>query len=140
MPDPNDLLACYALPSLGRDLRRYKERILRRWDEAVSKMLPDADPLTREQVRNSIPVVLDHIAAALESDAPAATQQLYDITKAHGTARYQHQFDVAELIVEYRLLRRVVVDELRIATGGGLTVTEVMALDVGIDIASSRPS
>ena len=68
-------------------------------------------------------------------DAPAATQQLYDITKAHGTARYQHQFDVAELIVEYRLLRRVVVDELRIATGGGLTVTEVMALDVGIDIA-----
>ena len=131
----NDLLACQALPSLGRNLRRYMQRILDRWNEAVKRHLPDAEPLTAQQVRNSIPKVLDQMASALESDDPRATRRLEELTQAHGQTRFHQQFDLRELFIEYRLLRRVTVEEMRVGTGGNLTVTEVMALDVGIDIA-----
>ncbi len=60
---------------------------------------------------------------------------LEEATETHGATRFHQQFDLRELVVEYRLLRRVVVDEMRIGTGGNLTVTEVMALDVGIDLS-----
>ena len=136
MPGPyDDLLTVHALPSLAANLRKVSERVVARWDQAVNRFLPDADDLTTRQVRDSIPRVLARIADALASDESGPTEVLYAESVAHGQTRYHQSFNLEELIVEYRLLRRICVEELRQATGGALTVTEVMAVDVGIDIA-----
>ena len=128
------------MPEVAAALRARLDRIVERWSDSVSRHLPDAKPLTVKQVRNSIPNVLEKIAVALESDRPEATDVLHEISSAHGVARFQEDYDVEELLVEYRLLRRAVFDELTVAAGAGgaLTLTEVLAVDMGIDIAVQR--
>src|SRR4051794_375794 len=90
LPEPvTDLLALRPMPKLAAVLRERAERIMQRWQEAVDRYLPDADPLTTKQVRNSIPTVLEKIAVALESDRPEATAVLAEVGIAHGVARFQ---------------------------------------------------
>src|ERR1700742_51009 len=119
--DPaSDLLAFTAMPDVATALRARKERVVERWNEAVKKLLPDADPLTTTQVRNSIPAVLEKIALALESDHADQTSVLAEVSTAHGMVRLQQKYDVAEVIMEYRLLRRILIEELFDASGGRL--------------------
>jgi signal transduction histidine kinase len=51
----------------------------------------------------------------------------------HGTERFHEGYNVEELIVEYRLLRRVVVEEVEAALGRRTTVEEDIALGMGVD-------
>jgi signal transduction histidine kinase len=133
-----DLLALAPMPEVAAALRARRNEIVTRWQRAVETLLPDADPLTAKQVRDSIPIVLDHLARALASDKPAETQLFFEVTQAHGVVRFQHQFNVRELIIEYRLLRRAIVDEIREKLGDGLGVVHVQAVDIGVDIAMQQ--
>src|SRR5690606_26462506 len=109
-------LALRPMPQLAQDLRDRRDAIVRAWSELVTTHLPDADPLTMGQVRDSIPVVLDKIAEALEHPSLEATRTLSQISQGHGIARSQVRFAIDEFITEYRLLRYVVLDQ--IADGG----------------------
>ena len=142
-PDPRqdptvDLLASGSMPQAAALLRGRIDSIVRRWNEAVKEHLPDADPLTAKQVRTSIPAVLEKIALALESSDPGATNVLLEVGTAHGVARFQQNYDVTELLSEYRLLRRIVFEELHAAEGRPLGPDEVMAVNMGIDAAMQR--
>jgi len=105
-PETTDLLALRARPELAAALRARQERIVQRWTAAVEKHLPDADPLTVKQVRNSVPVVLEKIALALETADSSGAAVLEEVGNAHGVARFQQHYDVEEVLIEYRLLRR----------------------------------
>lgn len=133
-----DPLARRASPELARALRSRASRVVERWTEAVEKYIPDADPLTFKQVRNSIPAVLEKIAQALESDSPEATLVLEEIGTAHGVARSQEHYEIDELLLEYRLLRRIVFDEIQAAGGEGLSFGDATPVNIGIDIALHR--
>jgi signal transduction histidine kinase len=138
-PDPaSDLLSITAMPEVAAALRARATEIVRRWDAAVNHHLPDADPLTIKQVRDSIPAVLEKIAAALESDTADATAVLADVSTAHGVARFQENYNVEELITEYRLLRRIVLEEIALARGGSLTPVQSVVVDMAIDVALQR--
>jgi signal transduction histidine kinase len=126
------------MPEVAAALRSRSERIVKLWTRAVEKYLPDADPLTAKQVRNSIPNVLEKIALALESGRPEETEVLTEVGTAHGVARFQQQYKVEEVIIEYRLLRRIVFDELYAASAGNLTFLEAVAVDMAIDVALQR--
>jgi hypothetical protein len=99
-----ETLAQYAMPELAAAVRQRAGSILERWAAGVEQALPDADPLTRNQVRNSIPIVLEQLAKAIESNHPHETATLLELTKAHGVSRFHQAFDITEVIVEYRLL------------------------------------
>lgn len=137
-PQTIDLLTLRPMPELAAHLRERIPRIVERWAEAVERHLPDADPLTVKQVRDSIPAVLDKIALALETTGPEASVVLAEVSTAHGVTRFQAHYKIEELITEYRLLRRVTFDELLAASDGRLTCVEVAAVDVGIDTAMQR--
>jgi signal transduction histidine kinase len=139
LPEPvTDLLALRPMPHLAAALRSCAGRIMDRWNEAVNRFLPNADPLTTKQVRNSIPTVLEKIAVALESDQPEATAVLAEVGLAHGVARFQQQYEIEEVLVEYRLLRRIVFDELQQASDPPIDFSHVIAVDMGIDTALQR--
>jgi signal transduction histidine kinase len=133
-----DLLALRAMPEVAAALRARAQRIIESWTAAVERYVPDADPLTVKQVRNSIPTVLEKMALALESDRPEATGVLEEVGTAHGVARFQEHYNIDEVLVEYRLLRRIVFDELQDAVGAKLTFSDAIAVDMGIDTALHR--
>jgi len=132
-PETLDLLAYRSQPQLADILRRRIDRVIKRWTDAVERHLPDADPLTTKQVRDSIPNVLQKIASALESGRPEDTFVLAEVGVAHGVARFQQNYNIEEVLIEYRILRRVVFDELNDASGINLAFIDAIPIDMGID-------
>jgi signal transduction histidine kinase len=130
-----DLLENRSFPSIATALRERSARIVERWEKAVRDLLPGADELTLLQVRDHIPAILDQMSVALASDEPAAVQDLRTTSQSHGDVRFHQHYNVRELIIEYRLLRRIVIEETHDASGGELSLTELIALDMGIDTA-----
>jgi signal transduction histidine kinase len=121
------------MPEVAAALRERIPRIVDLWTKAVDHHIPSADPLTVKEVRNSIPSVLEKIAQALESDRPESYAILVETSVAHGITRFQENYNIEELLIEYRLLRRVTFDELHAATGGRLSYQEAVATDMAID-------
>jgi len=130
-----DLLTLQPMPKLAGALRARSERVLARWDHLVRAMLPNADALTSKEVRNSIPRILEQMAKALEADDPRPTEQLMELTKIHGSVRFHESYNLQEVIEEYRLLRRILVEEVDAAFAGVVSTREWVALDMAVDIA-----
>ena len=124
-----------AMPELAAALRQRCEAIMLQWTDAVAQNLPDADPLTASQVRDTIPIVLAQLARALESDQPTETRTYLELTTAHGATRFHQSYDIAEMVVEYRLLRRILINEMNSALHGRLSLEGHMALNTGVDLA-----
>jgi len=132
---PLDVLKEQALPEVAAALRARSSRILERWRQCVIETLPQADELTRKQFENSVPALLREIADALAASRAAPTEKLIADAPAHGTVRFHQQFNLNELLIEYHLLRRVVVEEIVEELDRPLTVVEDVGLQSGIDIA-----
>lgn len=138
-PEPTqDVLALRAMPEVAAALRSRCARIVDLWSAAVERYLPDADPLTLKQVRNSIPNVIEKMAQALESDCPEATMVLEEVGTAHGVARFQENYDVDEVLIEYRLLRRIVFDEIDSAAKGRMSFADAVPVNMAVDVALHR--
>src|SRR5581483_7868743 len=109
---PLDLLRWSAMPEAGAALRAAKQEILSRWRQAVKRALPRFDELTRRQLEDSLPDLLDSIAAALASDESATTEQLIARSPDHGLTRYHQEFSLNQLLAEYHILRRIMLEEM----------------------------
>ena len=138
MPKANpalDLLATRPFERLAVTLRDRTEAVLLTWQEMVRDVLPGADRLTLDQLRNSLPEIIEQMARALESDRPPETLELVEMTKPHGAIRFHQNYNVREVVAEYRLFRRVVVEEVWRGVGGNMELAEVTALNMAIDTA-----
>jgi signal transduction histidine kinase len=134
----SDLLSLRAMPEVAAAVRERSAGIMDKWNAAVKLHLPDADPLTNQEIRDSIPTVLEKIALALELASTDAVLVLHEVCSAHGVARFQQHYGLNELIIEYRLLRRIMMEELHDALAGRLTLVDAAAVDTGVDIALQR--
>jgi len=130
-----DLLEHRSFPDLAAALRERSGAIIERWEQAVRRLLPGVDELTFAQVRDHIPQVLSQMAEALAADRPDAAEELRARSRSHGMIRFQQHFNVRELMIEYRVLRRVIVEEVHFAAGDRLTVGDIVVLDMGVDTA-----
>ena len=132
---PLDVLKEQALPEVAAALRASADRILDRWRQSVIDTLPQADELTRKQFDNSVPALLRELADALASSKPAPTEKLIADAPVHGAVRFHQQFNLNELLIEYHLLRRVVIEEVCSHLNRPLTPVECVGLNTGIDVA-----
>lgn len=137
-PIASELLAFQAMPDLARALAIRKERIIERWQQVVQDVLPDANPLTRQEVRDSIPRVLDHLIQALEGGDPHRVSKLAETTKDHGKVRFDQAYDFHEFLTEYRILNQIVVEEVGDQLGGSFSAAQAGALVAGLDIAAEQ--
>lgn len=133
-----ELLAGRQFPELAAAVRAGKEQMIRRWESLCREALPKADRLTEPQLRDDAPEVLEFVADALESDQPKHTDNLVDVTAAHGVVRYEQNFDIRELLVEYNLLRATVLDEVIRRLGRPAEVPEQIALNAALDVMARR--
>jgi signal transduction histidine kinase len=129
------LLATRPFPKIAAALRARKGTVLRRWESAVKKLLPHADSLTLSQLRDHLPQILDQTVDTLAACHASPLNELVEMTRSHGTMRFHQQFNVQELIVEYRVLRRILVEEINKGLGGRMKVGQVIVLNMGIDTA-----
>ena len=128
-----DLLTYHAFPDLAAALRERADVIIQAWENAVRQTLPAADELTLQQLRNSLPSVLEEMADAFASTKPRDIRELIEGSKSHGTTRFHENYNVRELIVEYRLLRRIIIEQVSEALHQGLDKRSAIALNMAID-------
>jgi signal transduction histidine kinase len=130
-----DLLAYHAFPMLASAFAARKEAIIRQWEIVLVQTLPAADALTLQNLRDSIPLILQEIQDAFESDKPLVTQNLVEGRKMHGESRFQENYNIRELVVEYRLLRRVIIEQISEELEERLDTRHNVALNMAVDTA-----
>jgi signal transduction histidine kinase len=130
-----DLLTYHAFPLLASALTERKDVILQEWESAVAHTLPAADALTLKNLRDSVPLILQEIIDAFASEQPGATRDLVEGSKLHGESRFQENYNMRELVVEYRLLRRVMIEQISDVLNEKLDVQNNVALNMAVDTA-----
>jgi signal transduction histidine kinase len=131
---PDHFLEERPFPQLAAALRARGASIVRQYEDIVDSLIPAADALTRQQVRDSLPETLEQIARALEATDPREAWKLAAVSTEHGVTRFHQQYDVKQLISEFRLLRRIVSEEVTEELQRELTLPEVLALATGLDL------
>src|SRR5688572_15203699 len=98
-----DLLKYRPFPELAAAVRERKTVVTERWQKAVQETLPAAHELTLMQLRDELPLTLEAMAAALEATDPKPTKELMQQSTSHGEARYDQNYNLSELMIEYGL-------------------------------------
>ena len=133
-----DLLKFRPFPDLAAAVRSRGEVVMQRWLEVVRETLPAADELTISQVRNRLPETIELMAAALEASEPRATKELMDQALSHGETRFDQNFALSELMIEYGLLRPLLIEETALHLDRVISVEEIVALNMAVDVAARR--
>jgi signal transduction histidine kinase len=132
---PLELLKFRSIPAVAAALRASREEIVQAWQVKILSSLPSPDKLTLEQLRNSIPDLLDQIADALDSSQARETAQLLRISPEHGKFRFHQKVNLNELLIEYHFLRSTIFDHLTSTLGRPLELVEVLEVNSAIDVA-----
>jgi signal transduction histidine kinase len=135
---PIDLLAGRKFPEIASAVRAASDKIVLAWTALSRQALPTAEELTFADLRDNLPGVLEQIAQALESDQTPQSRFIGDMTAEHGVQRFDINFNLSELLQEYAILRPVVFREVAAALGKPLSMDELNALNVGLDISVRR--
>jgi len=133
-----DLLKYQPFPALAEAVRVKADVVIERWQTAVQRTLPNANELSINQLRNDLPRILLMIAEALEADEPKATKALMDEAVNHGEVRYDQNFNIGDVLIEYSLLRRLLCEEVLNQLDREMTVEELSALNLAVDVAVRR--
>jgi signal transduction histidine kinase len=133
-----DLLKFRPFPELAAAVRERTAMVISRWEAAVRETLPAAHELTVKQLMNSLPETLQQMADALAADEPKATKDLMDMATTHGETRFDQNFALGELMIEYGLLRPILTEEAADHIGRALTIEEIQALNMAVDVSSRR--
>ena len=121
-------------PELARALRAQVDSILHGWRGYSLRLMPYLDRLTVAEFENSIAIILNAIADAMESGQPGSVRNLIDHSPEHGFDRFLHHYDPHDLLAEERILRAVIITELEAALHRAPTAQEAAALHELIDI------
>ena len=104
------------LETLNSDkrLRDGQEEILRRWMDLTCQLVPAADHVARQQLRNAVPFFIEAVCTALApKSALSDANDGNHIARDHGTQRLElGEYSLSELLVEYKLLRIVIFEYL----------------------------
>ena len=133
-----DLLTTRTFPELGAALRAQAQEIFARWETLVRQTLPRADRLTFEQLRDDVPDTIEQIARSLESNRRHNVEDLLALVPMHGVTRFHQSFSLAEMLIEYDLLRAAVLDQVVGHLGRRIEADEVVGLNIALDLAARR--
>jgi signal transduction histidine kinase len=135
---PLNLLAVAAFPELAAAVRERHAAVTQRWEQIVREVLPKADELTFTQLRDDIPRVLTQIAESLERAGTRHLDDLLAMSEAHGSTRFHQDYKLNEVLLEYDLLRPILIEEIVTQIKRRLTLEEIAAVNAGIDVSARK--
>ena len=130
-----ELLKYSSFPAVSDALEKSIETIMRRWQVVVCESMPTADELTLTQLRDELPEVLGELAKTIEAEDGSHFHDLEKVSENHGQLRFHQSFDINQLLVEYGILRPIMLDEVTTELGRNLSAEETAALNMGVDTA-----
>src|SRR5262249_48190408 len=91
-------------------LREHREEILERWESSV-RALPPAEHLDRRALIDHLPHILDEIADSADAALAGADAPLpRHLPDCHAIARLHQGYDLGEVVLEYSLLRKTILE------------------------------
>lgn len=133
-----DLLTSSKFPEMAAALRARLPHVIVEWAAMVREFLPSADRLTFDQLRDDLPEVIETAAKSLESDRPSRTEDLLKLVPKHGEVRFHQSFSLAEVLIEYDMLRAVVMEQIVTHLGRKIEADEIVALCGALDVVGRR--
>ncbi|GAB4549473.1 MAG: sensor histidine kinase [Pleurocapsa sp.] len=123
---------------LGKALLAKTDTITESWIESIREDLDieSSKGLAYKSVRNSIPLVVEAIATLLSDCVEDRPQELEENSLEHGIVRAEQGYDVAEVVREYSLLRKVIFTVLEpdlVRNSGKQTLRYTTLIDSVID-------
>ena len=100
---------------LGKTLLARTETIVESWIEAIRENpnIESSKSLAYKSVRNSIPLILEALATLLSQSLTNQPQKLEKKGLEHGFVRAEQGYNIAEILYEYGLLRKVIFTVLK---------------------------
>ncbi len=100
---------------IGKILLAKTDTIVESWIETIRQDIDikSSKGLAYTSVRNSIPLVIEALASLLSDSITDKPQQLENSGLEHGFIRAEQGYDVAEIMGEYSLLRRILFATLK---------------------------
>jgi signal transduction histidine kinase len=133
-----DLLKFSPFSSVAKAIYARIETVMERWLALVKLELPSADHLTLEQLRDELPDILHELAKTLEAVDGSHFESLEEAADEHGELRFHQSYNLKEVLIEYALMRPLLIDEINTELDRHLTAEEVAAISMGIDTAVRR--
>lgn len=123
-------------------IREYKKEIIEAYASAVLSELEAARTVDRDGLVDTLPEMLDDLAEALQQGESAANpSKSARIGMKHGQVRAQQKaYSLDAVLIEYRLLRRVLFTALRQGGRPDLQTEDILhdAIDRGIESSASE--
>lgn len=110
-PNESKRMSLQNIRKLAELIEQRREELLAQWRLAVRE-LPSARHLDTPNLNDHIPVLLEELSAALHNVSEETISQtlLEGSPPVHGQQRYEHGFDILEVVAEYNILRGCVHD------------------------------
>jgi signal transduction histidine kinase len=132
---PMDLLKYRSFPEIGAAVRARATAVVEHWLQIARDNVPAAGGLTPDELRDHLGITLESIAQTLESDQPMTLSELMSKATIHGDVRFDQQYNLAELLTEYALIRPILIDQVSEHLARPMKPTEIVALNLAIDVA-----
>lgn len=132
------LLSHRPLSALADVLREQAEAITREWDGLCRQATPEINRLSYEELKDSVPAILDAIADALASDDVGAIEGLRRRSPSQGLTRFRQRYGPEQILREDALLRAVIVARCEAGLGRALEPEEATPLHTLIDLMTHQ--
>jgi signal transduction histidine kinase len=129
-----ELLGHQPSPQLAVVLRSQSDAIIAKWADRLRQAIPSLNSLPFEELKDDLPRILARIADYLESTSPEDARALLERSPSQGITRFRQNYDVRALMLEDRLLRRVIIAQVEEGLARRLDQNEQLALDTAIDV------
>lgn len=119
-------------PRLSDFLRQNEADIIAEWSSRVRSMSA-ARELSERALVDLLPRILARIADIVEAVHTGGEASLEEVPKQHAAARLQRGFDLDQVVIEYGLLRRTILDLWEARVGGRIALSELRNFDAAFD-------
>jgi signal transduction histidine kinase len=128
------LLTSAAYPDVAAALRARGESIIGRYEVIVRQSVPKSDSLSGNQLRDDLPRIIHYLAEMMATATKRSAREFFDATIKHGLVRFYQNYDLSELLVEYNLLRPLIIEEVHVGLHRPMNPEEMVALNAGLDV------
>lgn len=121
-----------ARSGLSTFLRQHQDEIIADWTQRMRALSP-ARELSDAAIADHLPQILSRIAQTVGSDQPGKSASLGSLPEEHIVERLGRGFDLDQIVTEYGLCRRCILDLWGARVGPTLDLNELRNLDTAFD-------